>query len=180
MLILLVGPKGSGKTHMGRLLAERLGVHFFPVEPRWMAYHAACRIAGREPVVADGMRLVHPWIDVALERHRHVCVETTGASPEILKDLLRIGGRAGCIVVRLTAPLDRCLERIAARDPRHQITVERARVEEIHRISVALDLAADAVVENAGLDDDALLRALLVVPALQEIASGATERDKPA
>jgi shikimate kinase len=33
MFIVLVGPKGSGKSHIGRTLERELGVLFFHVEP---------------------------------------------------------------------------------------------------------------------------------------------------
>src|SRR5688572_13495016 len=37
MFVILVGAKGSGKSHIGRILEARLGVHFFHVEPLWLA-----------------------------------------------------------------------------------------------------------------------------------------------
>lgn len=40
MLILLIGPKGSDKSHIGRILELSLGGHFFHVETLWMAYNA--------------------------------------------------------------------------------------------------------------------------------------------
>lgn len=72
MFILLVGPKGSGKSHIGRIIERRLGVHFFHVEPLWMAYHAQCKSLGRKPTVAEGIRAVHPKIAEALSEEEIV------------------------------------------------------------------------------------------------------------
>lgn len=84
MFIVLVGPKGSGKSHIGRTLERHLGVHFLHVELLWMSYYAEGRAAGREPSIAEGIARVHPRIVDALRSHEHVCVETTGAPPEIV------------------------------------------------------------------------------------------------
>lgn len=36
MLVLIVGPKGSGKSHIGRLLHGSFGVHYIDLEPYWL------------------------------------------------------------------------------------------------------------------------------------------------
>ena len=158
MLILLVGPKGSGKSHIGRLLEARLGVHFFHVEPHWMRYHAECAAAGRPVDIAEGIERVRPVLAEALARHTYVCVETTGASPEILADLLALGERFGLLLVRVEAPLALCLERIAARDQTHQIPLQEAQILEVYERSAAVDLPYAFVLDNQELSEDHLLR----------------------
>ncbi len=74
MLILLIGPKGSGKSHIGRILEARFGAHFFHVEPLWKAYYEECKASSREPVIAEGIAKVHPVLVRALDKHAHVCV----------------------------------------------------------------------------------------------------------
>lgn len=158
MLILLVGPKGSGKSHIGRVLERRLGVHFFHVEALWLADHAECRAEGREPDVPEGVRQTHPLIGEALRRHRHVCVETTGASPEILSGLLQLGPPGDTLIARISAPLDLCRERIERRDPADHIPLAIDRVAEVHALSKALQLEADVTVENLDLSDEQVVR----------------------
>jgi shikimate kinase len=160
MLILLIGPKGSGKSHIGRLLQSALGVHFCHVEPLWMAYHANCQQAGKEPTIAEGIRSVHPTIVTALAEHEHLCIETTGASAEILDYLLAFGQRTGLLLVRLQVPLESCLDRIARRDPREQIPMETDAIKEVYRLSMALDLPFDLVLENSGLGEGQILKLL--------------------
>ena len=157
MLILLIGPKGSGKSYIGRLLEERLGVHFFHVELLWMAYYADCGEAGRGPSIEEGIARAHPSVAKMLEEHSHVCVETTGASREILEDLMRLGEGTGLLLVRVKAPLEVCLKRIAARDQAHQIPVDEAMIRRIFELSEALDLPFDVVLENTSLTKQQLL-----------------------
>lgn len=156
MLVLLVGPKGSGKSHIGRVLERRLGAHFFHVEPLWMAYYAECRRAGREPGVPEGIARVHPRIAEELRAHDLVCVETTGASPEILDGLLSLAPPSERLVVRVAAPLEVCLERIAVRDPSVQIPMDPEMIRRVHALSETADVPMAFTVTNTDLTDDAI------------------------
>ncbi len=53
MFVLLVSPKGSGKSHIGRTLEKHLGVLFFHVEPLWLEYYAECQASWRQPVISE-------------------------------------------------------------------------------------------------------------------------------
>ena len=159
MLILLVGPKGSGKSHIGRLLETKFGVHFFHVEPHWIAYHADCEREARPQQISEGIARIHPMIRRSLDLNDHVCVETTGASPEILGDLMSIGTDYGLLCVSVTAPLSICLERIKSRPSEHQIPVSEEVVTRIHELSGEVRLAFDIVLENLKLTDAEILRA---------------------
>jgi shikimate kinase len=35
-VVMLIGPKGSGKTHIGTVLEKRKGIKFLRVEPIWL------------------------------------------------------------------------------------------------------------------------------------------------
>src|SRR5262245_3450200 len=116
MFILLVGPKGSGKSHIGRVLERHLGVRFLQVELLWRAYLSECREAGRLPVIPEAIARIHPEIRNSLREHGSLCVETTGASQEILDGLMKLCPREKMIVVRISAPVELCLQRAEARD----------------------------------------------------------------
>jgi shikimate kinase len=153
MLILLVGPKGSGKSYIGRTLEARFGVHFFHVEPLWLEYYAECKAANREPVIAEGIARVQPPLIRALDERVHVCVETTGASPEILAALLSLRPRQEIIVARVSAPLEVCLRRVSGRDQTYQIPMEREAVRTVHGLSESLQLPSDIMVDNVALTE---------------------------
>jgi len=157
MLVLLIGPKGSGKSHIGRLLEARLGVCFFHVEPLWMAYYEECTRDARQPMIAEGITRVHPAIAAALERHQHVCVETTGASPEILDGLLHLGKQAGLLLARVKAPLSLCMERIMSRDQTCQIPMEPDKIRRVYELGESLDLPFAIELENIALTDEQVL-----------------------
>ena len=157
MLILLVGPKGSGKSYIGRLLESVNGVHFLDVESLWMAYYAECARAGRPVDIGEGVRRVGPLLRNALSTREHVAVETTGGSVEILEDLLAVGDEYGLLTIRVAAPLEVCLERIATRDQRQQIPTDGDVIRRLHRISIELDMTFDIVLENTKLTDERIV-----------------------
>lgn len=158
MLILLIGPKGSGKSHIGHILESSFGIHFFHVEPVWMSYYAECKASGKKPTISEGIQIIHPFIANALRQHKHVCVETTGASLEILNDLKSIGRESGIFIIRIQAPLDICLQRISTRDQTNQIPLDTESIRKIHQISTALEIPCDLVVENTALTKEEIVK----------------------
>lgn len=166
MFILLIGPKGSGKSHIGRVLERRLGVHFLQVEPLWLAYRRECAESGREPVIPEGISRVHPFIAQALREHVDVCVETTGASEEILSDLLALAAQVSTLKVRVSAPLEQCLRRIKTRDSTQQIPAHDAQIRLVHALSRRCAFEPDAVLDNDALTDDEIVSA--IAPHLED------------
>ena len=158
MLILLIGPKGSGKSHIGRLLESVYGIHFFHVEPHWMKYHDECASTGRPVSLAEGIERVRHAIADALEAHQHVCIETTGASSEILDDLRSFGASHSILLAKIEAPLSLCLERIAIRDPTSQIPMEQAEIRRVYKPGQAVDLPFDLTLENVDLSEAEILQ----------------------
>lgn len=157
MLIVLIGPKGAGKSYVGRLLQSAGKAHFLHVEPLWMAYYAECDRLGRARSIPDGINAVRPVIISALQQHRHVCVETTGGSRDILDDLLNAGAAAGVLVVRINAPLKTCLNRIEARDPTHQIPVPSDTIQEIYELNRNSKEPVALTLENVSMSDADIL-----------------------
>src|SRR5450755_1893861 len=69
-LLVLVGPKGSGKTHVGAVLEARLGVRFVRVEPIFLAL--------RNQV--EALTEVERQVDRALAEAQVVAIESTALS----------------------------------------------------------------------------------------------------
>ena len=170
MFILLVGPKGSGKSYIGRTLEKHLGVLFFHVEPLWMSYYAECQASGRQPLISDGIAKVHPLLADALQTHEHVCIETIGASAEILNDWLSLTHPSNTLVVRVSAPLELCLERIVTRDQTNQIAMDVESVRQAYALSEAVQLQPDLTLENVQLTEAEIIS--LFKSALTRPSSG--------
>lgn len=167
-ILVLVGPKGSGKTTLGRMLARRSGVYFLDVEPIAKEVLASMgnvideRYARR--AFAEIVRAVR-----GIERdHRVIVLETTGASEETAALLAGLRERHDVRLARIHAGPETCEARIKARDPSRQIQVSPDLIREMHRRSAALSLPWDLEVRNdppmSPDDVDRAFGALLGVP----------------
>ena len=123
-----------------------------------MAFHEECREANVEPEISEGIRRIHPLIESALVTYDAVCVETTGASREILDDLLSFEDRTTLMLVGVRAPLDVCLERIASRDQSEQIPLSEPEIRRVYDLSSAHDIPLDLVIDNTNLTDKDIVR----------------------
>jgi hypothetical protein len=72
----------------------------------------------------------------------HVCVETTGASIDILAGLLALAPAADTLKVLVRAPFDLCLRRIGARASTGQIPMDEEGVRRVHQLSLSSALMA--------------------------------------
>ncbi len=155
VVYVLVGPKGAGKTHVGRLAEEKLGITFVDVE----ALALSQRSTG-ERSTAVLYRDVVSAVRAALVSAQEVMLEVTGAAPEtstLLEDL-RAVARVRLIAVQ--APVETCVERVRTRDVSAHLPAPQELVREVHRRSTALGLTYDLQIDNSAASEDDLLAAL--------------------
>lgn len=162
-LLLLVGPKGSGKTRLAGMLAEAFGAEAIPVEAMWIARgrdapRPADPEAGRD-WERGGFEAVAGRALAALAQHPLVVLDTTGASEHTPAFVARLETSDALVMVRVTASLDRCAARIAARDASQHLPFDLARLGEIHAASERAPLRFAATYDNDAPWDEPRARA---------------------
>jgi shikimate kinase len=169
--VVLVGPKGAGKTTIGRMVEAALGARFVEVEA--VARRALAEAGGAIDEAyarrAFGMILEEveaaargaPAVVLETTGAPAVVLETTGASAETPRFLAALRERFETVLVRVTASRAVCERRIAGRDQARQIQVGPDLVREMHARSLALSLAWDVEIDNeAGVGEAEVVRAL--------------------
>ena len=149
-VIVLVGPKGAGKSTIGDFLARELGLHFVRVEPMFLEVRA--RLGGNHPEYERrGFELLRERLREELSTHDAICFESTGAAPEQL-DFTLDGLRdlAHISLVRVFAGSEQCLARVRARDTSIHIPVSDDQVERINAIASRVSLPWAADIDNSG------------------------------
>lgn len=174
-LVILVGPKGSGKTFVGTLAAKELGHRFLRVEPIFLENLRASRLTG-EALDEEGYSKVTAAVHAELAGSGCLFIESTGASSAFPAFLEHMRSRYEVLLVSIRAPLDTCLERVRTRDQSTHIPVSDHRVLEINERAAKVQLPWDLEIDNtrpaapqAILED---LRGLLERPTRSACQSG--------
>ncbi|MDP3868083.1 AAA family ATPase [Phenylobacterium sp.] len=160
-VIVLVGPKGAGKSTIGRRLEAGLGALFVDVEA--ISKRVLTEMGG---VIDEAYaRRVFAGTVAELERlseaHPVLTIETTGASEATGDFLAELRSRFHVVFVRVRASQPTCLARIRSRDQTAHVAVSPAMVAEMHRRSDALQLDVALEIENEdGADLDGIVSAL--------------------
>lgn len=166
-LLLLIGLKGAGKTFLGGVLERHLGIKFLRIEPLFV------ELMREEPELSGvalehkGFQQVIDQLDELAKTDQTLCIESTGAAhtfPEWLTTL-RQGYRVW--LIRVTAPLDVCAQRVMSRDTTAHIPVSDHRLQEINAVAAQVNLPWDLEIDNTEFQDEATL-----VQAVQGLLQG--------
>lgn len=148
-VVILVGPKGSGKTFTGGLVSEELGLRFLRVEPIFLDNMRSSRLTG-EALNREGFSKVAAAVATELSATSCLVIEATGASDAFPEFLDTLRSKYEVLLVSIRAPLDTCLERVKTRDQTAHIPVSDHRVSEINERAAKVQLAWDLEIDNGG------------------------------
>ncbi|MGZ6669948.1 MAG: AAA family ATPase [Solirubrobacteraceae bacterium] len=142
-LLILVGPKGSGKTHVGTIVERRFGIRFLRVEPIFLDHETFLGAATE----------VQRQIELSLAAGHSVIIESTGAAPDYVQSLQDRHERVR--LVQLRASAETCFRRFNARDASLHIPVSDEQFHEINAQAARAAFDWDCVLDNdADLADE--------------------------
>lgn len=156
-LVLLVGPKGSGKTTLGKVLGTQKGCVFLEVEKLFMEVMAA----GTDNLIERALQRVEAAVEDLFSSQDTVIMESTAAGvdfPALVENYRAKFGRV--VLVRIRASKETCLRRCGTRDQTHQIQVDRDSLLLYHDMTEAVVMPWDLEISNDGgeeLDAERLL-----------------------
>jgi shikimate kinase len=147
-VIVLVGPKGAGKTTLGRMIETSLGARFVEVEA--IARRVLLESGGRidERYARLTFDAVAAELDALAPSSPLLVIETTGASTGTSDLLAALRARHTVRLVRIDARADVCDVRIAARDASRHVAVPPGLVRDMYLRSTSLTLPWDLVLDN--------------------------------
>lgn len=154
--IVLVGPKGAGKSTIGDMLEKRLDIRFVRVEPVFKSVHDLLG-ASHPDYERRGFEAVLSLLKTELALREPICFESTGASRYFPWLVSQLGQSATVLPVRVSADDAQCLDRIHHRDARINIPVSDDRILQINRLAMAVALPWAAEIDNRGpLDPESI------------------------
>jgi predicted kinase len=155
-VIILIGPKGSGKSHIGRLMESGLNIPFFSVEPLFLALMNDPQ-AMKGDFIRGGFMQVEATIHERLKKDDSLVFEATGLTPYFETLLVNLESQYRVTKVKIEAPIELCLSRIRQRDTSVHIPVSDEMISHIHNASSTVELEFDLVIDNASATTETIL-----------------------
>ena len=150
-LFMLIGPKGSGKTHMGTLINRQTDIAFLRVESIWL---------GLQPG-EDGWEKVEAAIEAMFQTHDKVIVESLGIGEGFVKFHASLLKKYSVKRIRVYAGLETCFARVKSRNSAEHIPVSDHRVAELNALASGVTFDWDLEINNEDLASDAeIIRAI--------------------
>jgi shikimate kinase len=164
LVFALIGPKGSGKTHIGFLLEKKCGIKFLNVEKMGIDNIPKSKLTGME-LIKEGFHFEELEIDRILSTQDAVAFENTGAHMYFYVVLERLRSKYDVKLVKVFSPLETCYSRIKQRDAGAQIPISDDMVRSINERAAEVDLKWHLTVDNSEMPSDekiaSMFRALL-------------------
>lgn len=154
ILFMLIGPKGSGKTHFGTLVNQHTDIFFLRVEPIWLGLRPG----------EDGWKKVEEVIDATFQEHDKVMIESLGISEGFTKFRASLAEKYSIKMIRIYASLETCFARVKTRNSTEHIPVSDDKVAELNQLASTVAFPWDLEINN---DDPAPDKA--IIEAIQSI-----------
>lgn len=144
ILFMLIGPKGSGKTHIGTLVNQHTDIVFLRVESIWLDLKPD----------EHGWKKVEEVIDAMFQTHNKVMIESLGIGAEFRKFHASLAGKYSIKMIRVYADLETCFNRVKTRNNAEHIAVSDDRVAELNHIASTVNYDWDLEISNNDLATD--------------------------
>ncbi|HEY9816669.1 MAG TPA: AAA family ATPase [Candidatus Obscuribacterales bacterium] len=160
-LLILVGPKGAGKTFIGTALESHLKIKFLNIESIFLDLLRQKPDLNGIAMEHQGFQLVLDQLDKLALIHPTLCIESTGTAQTFSDLMATIRQHFRVVLVRVYAPLETCLERVKARDAAIHLPVSEARLRQINAYAAAVTAPWDVELDNSAfLPETAIAQAI--------------------
>lgn len=144
ILFMLVGPKGSGKTHIGTLVNQHTDIVFLRVEPIWLSLKPG----------EDGWKKVEATIDKMFQTHNKLMIESLGIGEGFGKFYTSLAAKYVVKMIRVYADLETCFTRVKTRNNAEHIAVSDDKVMEFNEIAATVTYDWNLEINNNDFASD--------------------------
>lgn len=145
ILYMLVGPKGSGKTHIGTLINQHTDIVFLRVEPIWLSLKPG----------EDGWEKTETVIDSMFQIHNKVMIESLGIGDGFAEFHASLAEKYCIKMIRVYADLETCFTRVKTRNNVEHIAVSDDKVTEFNKMAASVTYNWNLEINNNTLASDA-------------------------
>ncbi len=146
-LVILVGPKGSGKSHIGKEIETLFQIRFVRIESVWQALKERRADFLSSDYIREGRQLTLDLIRDHLKKS-HVCIEASGVSDDWDEYVLNLKSLAEIIFVKVVCGLEECKRRALNRDQSLQVQISDGLFDDINGKAAGIALNWAAIINN--------------------------------
>ncbi len=146
-LLVLVGPKGSGKSHIGRELEALFQIKYVRIEAIWQELKERRADFLSQDYICEGRQLTLDLIQSHL-KDKHVCIEASGVADDWDEYVANLKSMADVVFIKVTCSLDECKKRALGRDQSLQVQISDDLFDDINAQATRVQLDWAAVIKN--------------------------------
>jgi predicted kinase len=146
-IFLLIGPKGSGKSHIGSLFESKFGIKFVRVE-NWALEIIKDRSVNDDAYIREIFDVIEEGIREEMATYKNLVFESTGLSSHFDKMLKQLQDDFHVITIQVQADRELCLRRLKSRDQSVHVRVSDEQVGVINKLIADKEIKTDFVIDN--------------------------------
>jgi len=158
-VIILIGPKGSGKTFVGNLIQEKFGFKFVRVED-WVRNIRKGRAVDDPEYASQVFSVIEGGVKERLLQEKIIVFESTGLTDYFDLMLKNLQKEYHVITIGITANLDMCIERIRHRDQSLHINVSDDEIKLINNAVIIKNINTEYQLSNSDNTTEKLVNKL--------------------
>jgi shikimate kinase len=155
---ILIGSKGSGKTHIGELLERKNKIPFLRVENICLKIKRNRSVTDKEYII-EVFQSIEKEIRLQLNDKDQLTIETTASALEFDTMLSNLKKDFMVKLVKIDTDALLCLQRVKCRESKNHIPVSDEIVQEINQISAQKQYNFDLIISNNNKTDNEILEA---------------------
>jgi shikimate kinase len=149
-VIILIGPKGVGKTSIGTSIERMHKIPFIKVETLLLNFINNTPDA-KLPLPRDGFDIEEFAIHQQLRITDTVIFEATGSSKHFPSVITNLKALYDVLLIRIRCPLDVCLQRVINRTTDNHFVMTEHRIMEINLLANSIEYDWNIDIENDGI-----------------------------
>ena len=154
-IIILIGPKGSGKSYIGSLFERIFQIKFLRVED-WVKHIKRTRSIDNDDYHKEVFNMIEKGTREFLKQNDTIIFESTGLTVYFDKMLQNLKSDYSVTTIKINAEKDLCLKRVKTRDRSIHINVSDEQVNMINEAVIAKKNIADFEIENSNASEQEL------------------------
>ncbi len=156
IVYLLIGPKGSGKSFIGTLMDERLGIRFIRVENISKKVKKDRQIDDQS-YIQEAFQAIEKGVREALKYTDKIVFESTGVTDSFDRMLENLKKDFAVITIGIRANEMLCLHRVKSRDQSIHVNVSDEQVNQINSQVLRKNIKTDFAITNENKSPEQLM-----------------------